>query len=201
MDEATLEKLRAGDPTLFAGLVREHHRALLALVTPLVGRSDAEEAVQNAWIKAHRALPGFEGRASLRTWLARIAINEAKMLLRKAGREPCLSDIFPEDGVADALDGHFNGRDHWQSPLVRWELESPEGLLMRDQLNDCLTRLLAAMPDTQRAVLELRDSAGLSFEEICNELSISASNARVILHRAHSQLIKLVDHYEETGEF
>ena len=200
VDETKLEKLKAGDEALFADVVREHHRALLALVVPLVGHSDAEEAVQNAWIKAHRALPGFEGRSSLRTWPGRIALNEAKMLLRKGGREACLTDMFPDALAADVLEGRFDRRGHWQSPLVQWDLESPDSLLMRDDLSDCLDRILEAMPTTQRAVLELRDTAGIAFEEICNELSISASNARVILHRARSQLVKLVDHYEETGE-
>ena len=56
------------------------------------------------------------------------------------------------------------------------------------------------MPDQQRAMLELRDASGLGFDEICNELTITASNARVLLHRARTQLFKLVDHYQETGE-
>ena len=63
-----------------------------------------------------------------------------------------------------------------------------------------LPPLLDTLPASQRAVLELRDTLELSFEEICNELSISASNAKVLLHRARLKLFRLVDHYEETGE-
>ena len=66
---------------------------------------------------------------------------------------------------------------------------------MREDLANCLKELLNAMPPNQRAVLELRDTTGFSFEEICNELSLSASNARVILHRARSQLSKLAVPY------
>ena len=81
-----------------------------------------------------------------------------------------------------------------------WDIDTPEGLLMRQDLANCLEELLKAMPANQRALLELRDTSGFSFEDICNELSISASNARVTLHRARSQLFQLVDHYEETGQ-
>lgn len=59
MDSATLQRLKAGDQTLFGELVRDNHRALIALTVPIVGKSDAEEVVQNAWIKAHQAIGKF----------------------------------------------------------------------------------------------------------------------------------------------
>ena len=71
---------------------------------------------------------------------------------------------------------------------------------MGDALRDCLENLLTALPEHQRALLEMRDSSDLPFDEICNTLSISASNARVLLHRARAQLFKLVNRYQETGE-
>lgn len=200
MDSEQLQKLKAGDQTLFAELVRDHHRALIALAVPIVGRSEAEEVVQNAWLKAHQAIGQFEGRAQIRTWLGRIVINEAKMQLRQRGRELLFSDWQSDDESGDALADRFSHSGSWQSPPMQWDMDTPEGLLMREDLANCLEELLNAMPPNQRAILELRDTSGFSFEEICNELSLSASNARVILHRARSQLFKLVDHYEETGE-
>ncbi|TNE78165.1 MAG: RNA polymerase sigma factor [Gammaproteobacteria bacterium] len=200
MNPSELQKLKAGDQTLFADLVRQHHRALIALVTPIVGASEAEEVVQNAWFKAYKAIAGFEERAQIRTWLGRIAINEAKMQLRQRKRELLFSDLGETATTTDPLTARFKSDGHWQKPPVDWHSDSPDSLLMSEDLADCLDRLLTNMSDHQRALLEMRDSSGLPFDEICNELSISASNARVLLHRARTQLFKLVDHYQETGE-
>ncbi|MCB1836668.1 MAG: RNA polymerase subunit sigma-70, partial [Alcanivoracaceae bacterium] len=76
-DADFIAALKAGDEQAFSRLVRHHHRVLLAVARGLVGESEAEEVVQLAWIKAHRALPTFEGRSALRTWLSRIVMNEA----------------------------------------------------------------------------------------------------------------------------
>ena len=199
MNEEELRELKAGDKNLFARLVKENHQALLALVTPLTGSTDAEEAVQNAWIKAYRAIGDFEGRSQIRTWLSRIVINEAKMLLRSRKQQISLDDTDNPDSYT-SLDERFTSSGHWSRPPAFWASDAPDELLSSEDLAECLSRLLDRMPSGQRALLELRDSAGLSFDEICNELSISASNARVLLFRARKELFSLVDHYQETGE-
>lgn len=182
----------------FARLVREHHRALIALAVPIVGASEAEEVVQNAWVKAYQAIDRFEGRSKIRTWLSRIVINEAKMQLRSRRREILQSDY--DDRGDDAMADRFDDRGHWAHPPAAWSDDAPEALLSSRTLQDCLGALFERMPDNQRIVLELRDSDGMSFDDICNDLAISASNARVLLHRARAQLYQLVDHYQETGE-
>lgn len=197
-EHALLERLRTGDETAFTELVREHHRALVALARTLVGDNDAEEMVQMAWIKAHAALGGFEGRSRLRTWLSSIVLNEARMALRARRRESLTGDADVMGG--DDFMDRFFASGHWRQPPSNWGNDSPEALLMNEQLFDCLDRLLASLPGHQRALLELRDVNGQSFESICNILSISASNARVLLYRARRQLYQLVDHYQETGE-
>jgi RNA polymerase sigma-70 factor (ECF subfamily) len=198
VDKQLLEQLRKGDQRLFSALVRDHHRALLALATPIVGASEAPEVVQIAWVKAYQSIDRFEGRSQIRTWLGRIVINEAKMQLRSRKRELLFADAASDDG--EAPDERFDERGHWQKPPVSWCFDAPDALLMGEELRDCLERLLASLPDNQRALLEMRDSSELPFEEICNTLSISASNARVLLHRARAQLFKWVNHYQETGE-
>lgn len=195
-----LQQLKKGDRSRFAILVRDHHRALVALVTPIVGASESEEVVQNTWLKAYRSIAGFEERSQIRTWLARIAINEAKMQLRQRKRELLFSDWGEPNQSGDPMEAHFKQDGHWREPPATWHTDSPDNLLTREQLAECLEKLLANMPANQRALLEMRDASGLDFEEICNELTISASNARVLLHRARTQLFKLVNHYEETGE-
>ena len=200
MDKDALARLNRGDQALFSGLVRDHHRALTALVTPIVGVSEAEEVVQNAWLKAYKAIAAFEGKANIRTWLSRIAINEAKMQLRTRKREVLFADTAGDDEADHALVDRFRGDGHWQHAPVYWHSDTPDALLMEADLEKCLARLLADMPKNQRAMLEMRDTCELPFDEICNTLSISASNARVLLHRARAHLFKLVDHYQETGE-
>jgi RNA polymerase sigma-70 factor, ECF subfamily len=197
--EVDLRLLRTGDRAAFSALVKTHHHALLAIATPLVGSNDAEEVVQNGWIKAYQSISRFEGRSHIKTWLTRIIMNEARMALRKTNRERRVTDQSV-DSDDDPLFDRFKADGHWGKPPIRWDLDSPEELLMIQDLADCLDTLLANMPDNQRAVLEMRDTAEMPFEEICNELSLSASNVRVTLHRARSQLFKLVDHYQETGE-
>jgi RNA polymerase sigma-70 factor, ECF subfamily len=197
--EFDLDTLRKRDDHAFSALVRTHHHALIAVATPLVGSADAEEVVQSSWLKAYQAISDFEGRSQLRTWLTRIVINEAHMKLRKSGRESLFSDVA-ENQEDDHLADRFRADGHWDKPPARWDANSPEDLLIAEALADCLEKLLGAMPPNQRAILEMRDTAELPFEEICNELSVSASNARVTLHRARTQLFKLVDHFQETGE-
>ena len=200
MNNDQLEQLKRGNQKLFSQLVRDHHHALIALATSIVGTSEAEEVVQNAWVKAYKAIAQFEGRSALRTWLSRIVINEAKMQLRSRKREQLFADMGDTDDSHDALADRFTENGHWHKPSTNWHLDSPDALLMSADLEQCLEQLLAGIPANQRAVIEMRDSNGIPFDEICNELRISASNARVLLHRARAELFKLVDHYQETGE-
>lgn len=200
MNSDQLEQLKLGDQKLFSQLVRDHHHALIALATPIVGRTEAEEVVQNAWVKAYKAIANFEARSALRTWLSRIVINEAKMQLRSRKRELLFADMGDVDENHDALADRFAENGRWKNSPSNWHVDSPDALLMSSDLERCLQRLLAEIPANQRAVLEMRDSSGIPFDEICNELTISASNARVLLHRARTELFKLVDHYQETGE-
>lgn len=200
MQSDQLKRLQNRDETLFAELVRDHHRALIALATPIVGVNEAEEVVQNAWLKAYRAIASFKGESAIRTWLSRIVINEARMQLRSRKKELLFSEYCDPNISHDDLADHFASDGHWLHPPGEWNIDNPETLLMSDDMKNCLERLLSAMPGNQRAILEMRDTSGLSFDEICNVLSISASNARVLLHRARIQLFKMVDHYQETGE-
>jgi len=194
--------LRQGDEQGFSELVREHHHGLLAIARAIVGPQDADEAVQNAWIKAYRAMTAFEGRSSPRTWLTRIVINEARMLLRKQGQQAARATLPDMDGEDDPLAGRFTTQGLWQREYQPspWHAEAPEDILMGEELADCLATMLADMPTRQLAVLELRDVQGLGFDEICNILELTASNVRVLLHRARAWLYQRIEHYQESGE-
>lgn len=185
--------------TAFAKLVRTHHRALIAIAVPIVGRSEAEEVVQNAWIKAYRGWEQFRGEAAPRSWLARIVINEARMQLRARKRESFFSDV---DATAnpDALLDRFYSNGDWRTPPASWGTDNPSDLLASDILADCLQHLLDSMAASQRSVLELRERGGLSFEEISVSLALTPGNARVLLHRARNALFQVVDRFQATGE-
>ena len=191
-----IAKLKQGDRAAFGQLVKQHHGYLLATARSLLSPADAEEAVQDAWISAHRAIGKFEGRSQLRTWLTRIVINQARMMLRKQGRE---IQFDPTDD-SDPLAHRFREGGHWEQGPQQWDLGGPDSLLTRDELRHCMAKCLDSMPENQRLVLELRDMQGMDFDAICNMLDISASNVRVLLHRARARLFELVDHFQETGE-
>lgn len=192
-----IERLRGGDRDAFAAVVGRYHNQLLATARTMLNHADAEEAVQDAWIAAYKALDRFEGRSKLSTWLTRIVINEARMRLRRAGRE---INLDVDDDTRDALVDRFKPGGHWQHPPSNWGGDAPDALLTSDELQECMEKTLQGLPENQRIALELRDMQGLEFEEICNTLDASASNVRVLLHRARTKLFSLVDHFRETGE-
>lgn len=198
---AALEELRAAirkdKDGLFSRLVAENHSGMVALARRFLGDGEAEEAVQDAWIAAYKSIDNFEGRSAVRTWLFRIVINEAKMRLRRSGRE--LTVDFTET-EPDALAARFKADGHWSAPPEHWKADSPEELLSESELLDCLRKHLGNLPEAQRVVLELRDLQGQELDEICNLLTLSASNVRVLLHRARTRIFSMVDHYQVTGE-
>lgn len=194
---AYLAELQGGNREAFAHLVSQYHGNLVAIARSMISGGEAEEAVQDAWISAYRNISKFEGRASLKTWLTRIVINECRMRLRKAGREINL-DLTGEE--QDNLSHRFKQDGHWEQPPVAWDFHTPDEMLEQRDLQKCLQSHMGRMPENQRLVLQLRDLQGLPFDEICNMLEISASNARVLLHRARTALFGMVEHYQETGE-
>lgn len=194
---AFLERLRSGDRDAFAALVGRYHQRLLATARTMLSHADAEEAVQDGWIAAYKALARFEGRSKLSTWLTRIVINESRMRLRRAGRE---INLDLDDDTRDALADRFKHGGHWQHPPSNWGSDAPDALLTSEELQDCMEKTLHNLPDSQRLALELRDMQGLGFDEICNTLDVSPSNVRVLLHRARTRLFQLVDRFRETGE-
>lgn len=192
-----LDKLRDGDKQAFALLVRRYHGNLLSMARSMLAEGEAEEAVQDAWISAYRNISKFEGRAALKTWLTRIVINECRMRMRKHGRELNL-DLSTEE--QDILTDRFASDGHWHKPPVAWEFHTPEQMLEERDLQRCLKHHMDALPESQRMVIQLRDMQGLDFDDICNMLDVSASNVRVLLHRARTALFAMVEHYQETGE-
>lgn len=199
---AFISRLRALDQKAFNHLVQKFHLQLVNFSASIVGRDLAEEVVQESWVSIYRALPGFEGRSSLKTWLFTIVKNESFAKLKAEKRHKGSDGASVEAGSMEnaSVDNCFNEDGTWATELADWHLNTPDALLQEKQLYDCLRKAILALNSDNKAVFELKDLEDFSFDEICNILDITYSNARVLLHRARMELFKVVDHYQETGE-
>lgn len=193
-----LERLQAGDNNAFQQLVSDYHQTLVTVARAIVGDSVAEEVVQDAWIAIHRSLPAFERRSSLKTWMYTIVSNGAKTRLRKESRTIAVGG--ESDAISYLAASRFHENGHWQEPPAIWDTSSPDALLEESQLQHCIDFTLTQLSDQQKAVFSLRDVEQYTLEEICNILSLTHSNVRVLLHRARLQLMQVIDRYQETGE-
>lgn len=195
--EFDLDALKCGDSQAFAQLVSAYHNQLLVVARGIIGPSLAEEVVQEAWVSAFKAMAKFEGRSSLKTWLYTIVSNGAKTRLRKESRQVRFSD---DEQQSAFLEGRFADDGHWSSPPSQWELGSPDRLLQEDELRACIEQTLLLLPPQQKAVFQLRELDQESLDDICNILTISSSNVRVLLHRARLKLMQVIDGYQQTGQ-
>jgi RNA polymerase sigma-70 factor (ECF subfamily) len=197
-DGELLARLRAGEDTAFREMVAAYQGAMRAVALAIVGSAHADEVVQDAWLAVVRHLDGFQGRSSLKTWLLTVTANTAKSKLRQVRREVSLDDLPAPHGSID--DSRFAADGHWSAAPLAWHSDSPEALLAEDELRECLEKTLLSLSDLQRSVVLLRERQGLELQEICNLLSLSLSNVRVLLHRGRLKLFSTLEHFEETGQ-
>ena len=172
-----LERLKAGDRQAFSELVERTSGKIYSLGLKMLGNEqDAEDMLQETYIKAYKALPGFENRSSVSTWLFRIAANEALMILRKRKNALPAFDID-----ADADD------DAQPVEIVDWcclpesELASSE---TKNELNNAISKLSPAL----RMVFLLRDMEGFSGAETAGILGINEDAVKTRLVRARLRL-------------
>ena len=181
----TSEHDQRNDQHEYELLVRDHIGWMLVLAQQLVGeRSLAEDAVQDAFIAAFRALPTFEGRSSIKTWLHRITVNACLMILRKHKRlaEQPIDEHLPE----------FD-RNNCRIEAAWSYLATVEEILDNQRLRALVAEKVAMLPDTYRIVFQLRDIEQYDTSEVAELLNISASNVKVRLHRARAALKKLLE--------
>lgn len=182
-DAELLERLRQGDEKAFVVLVGRYHGPMLRLARTLVANEAvAEEAVQETWSGVVRGIERFEGRSSVKTWLFRILVNRTRSALAQEYRSGASRD--PGQALDPAC---FDERGSWVVPVEPWEDDAVDRLdaSARSATIRCS---LEGLPTRQRAVVELRDIAGLSGDEVSDLLGISRGNQRVLLHRARNAL-------------
>ncbi|WP_043636272.1 RNA polymerase sigma factor [Nonomuraea candida] len=193
--------LRRGDETAFRELVRDLNPALLRLaVVYSPTRAVAEETVQETWIAVLRGIDGFEGRATLRTWICRILINIARRRAASENRTLPFSSFAADDEDGQPVipperflqSGPYAG--HWATPVHDWA-EIPESRLLQQEFKGVVAEEVARLPPTQRIVITLRDVEGWSTEEVCELLNIEPGNQRVALHRARHRVRAALERY------
>lgn len=160
---------------------RNNQRLFRAAWSVLRNRADAEEAVQDAYVKAFTGA-GFEGRSSLATWLTRIAVNEA--LTRKRANEA------RKRSLADA---DITQIDDYREKLMSVSLRSPEFQMLRAELAKAIEAAIARLPEEFRTVLVLRDIEEMSVEETAEALDIVAATVKTRHLRARRRLRQEID--------
>jgi len=178
-----ISRVIAGERELFYDLMKPCERAVfLTAFSVLKSEADAEEVVQEAALKAYKALSSFRGEAKFSTWLVKITLNEARMRLRRSRAE---SEVSLEEFVDDG-DG-----DYTPAVLTDWR-EIPSEALDRKELRVLLQRGLDELPEKYREVLILRDVRELNIEETAQLLGISIGMVKTRLFRARLMMQKIV---------
>ncbi|HEX4015572.1 MAG TPA: sigma-70 family RNA polymerase sigma factor [Frankiaceae bacterium] len=178
-----VRRLQAGDEDAFAALVARHHPSMVRLARGYVrSNAVAEEVAQEAWLGLLRGIERFESRSSLRTWLLRIVVNRAISTgIRERVHLP-VSDRDLEDES-----GRFSQDGWWTTQPEHWADEALDRMVA-PQLAARVREFIGELPESQQAVVTLRDVEGLPSAQVCSILGISEGNQRVLLHRARTRL-------------
>jgi len=181
-DADLVARLQRGDESAFEAIVRAHSGRLLSVARRFLGNNeDAQDAVQDAFIRAFKAIHTFEARAQLHTWLHRILVNTALMKLRERRRRPTesIDDLLP----SYSADGH-------QTVASRdWS----DAVLERKETAGIVRQAIARLPDQYREVLVLRDIEEKDTAEAAEILGTTSNVVKVRLHRARQALRTLLD--------
>jgi len=199
-ETALIARLRDGDEATFQVLVADFYPSMLAVARAYVrSRAVAEEVVQEAWVGVLKGLERFEGRSTLRTWVLRIVANVARTRAVREARSLPFSS-FAVEGDEPAVDpARFRGPDdpfpgHWRSFPTDWR-RLPEERLTSLETIELVKAAIEELPEAQRIVITMRDVAGLSSEEVCDALDITAGNQRVLLHRARARVREALERH------
>jgi RNA polymerase sigma-70 factor (ECF subfamily) len=180
---------RGGDISAFESLVNRYERKIFRLGMNITGnREDAEDVMQEAFLKAYQHLPEFEGNSRFYTWLVRIAVNQALMKLRK--RRP--NQVSLDEEIETGDDSFFRDVEDWgPSPAERFE---------QTQLHDILNSAISELDPSFRIVFQLRDIEEMSTEETADVLHLSVPAVKSRLLRARLKLRQKLNRYFRRSE-
>jgi RNA polymerase sigma-70 factor (ECF subfamily) len=174
-----IERVLAGEKDLFYELIRPCERGVFLAAASILGNdADAEDAAQEAFLKAYRNLDRFRQESKFSTWLIQIAINNARMKLRK---DRCLLHKAIDAGQ-ETTEG-----DYIPTDFADWR-EIPSEALEQSELREALNKALNSLPEKYRIVLILRDVQQMSIAETAKALGISEENVKTRTSRARLQM-------------
>lgn len=176
VDQQLVTRAQAGDMRAFELLVRKYQHKIVQLVSRLVGDGDAPDVAQETFIRAWRALKGFQGNSAFYTWLYRIGINTAKNHLVSRSRRPADRDI-------DISDAELYGHTEQLS-----DIDTPEAQALSEEIKQKVTETIARLPPDLRKAITLRELEGLSYEEIAEAMDCPIGTVRSRIFRAREAI-------------
>lgn len=180
-DAQVVARARDGDRDAFRALVETHSRYVYSLAHRMTGNAqDAEDVVQEAWLKAHKQLSRFEARADFRTWLHRITVNCSIDLIRARRHREDAHD------PADLEQGPLSERGADTQP-------TPERAAVSTQMSDRVQEALGLLTSLERAAFTLRHMDGLSIEEVGDALGLKTSATKHSIFRAVKKMRQAVE--------
>jgi RNA polymerase sigma-70 factor, ECF subfamily len=191
-DEAAIvAQARLGDAKAFTELLRRYEGKIFRLAQHITqNREDAEDVLQEAFLKAYEHLDQFQGQSKFYTWIVRIAVNQALMKLRKRKSDRSVS-------LDETID---TGEDTVAREIAAWD-ENPEQQYSREEINEILGSAIDGLAPIYRAVFVLRDVDELSTEETAEALELSVPAVKSRLLRARLQLRdKLTRYFKRKGD-
>ncbi|MEO6982408.1 MAG: RNA polymerase sigma factor [Edaphobacter sp.] len=170
-DEQVVCRIRAGETALYEVIMRRYNQRLYRIARAILHNDgEAEDVMQDAYVRAYEHLDQFAGRAPFSTWLTRIAVHEALARLRQGKRTESLDN--------NEYDGDLSMKMTSKSP-------DPEQNASGAQLRDILEEAVLGLPENYRTVIMLRDIEELSTAETADALDLTEDNVKVRLHRGH----------------
>ena len=205
-DGLLLAGLRAGDERAFIRLVSLHQSSMMRVARVYVSsHATAEDVVQETFLAVLEGVDRFEGRSSLKTWVFRILTNHAKTAGAKERRcrpDPLhsLHSLRELDGPSIPADRFLTRSDdeqwvgHWKQEVASWGRPADDRVVDTEAVGIVCAEI-RRLPTMQQLVVVLRDAECWSADEVCRLLDLSASNQRVLLHRARTTLRHRVESY------
>jgi RNA polymerase sigma-70 factor (ECF subfamily) len=191
-DEVLVARARGKDEGAFEELVTRYEDKLYRLAMRFVrNETDAQEILQDAFLSAWRNLPTFEGRAQFGSWMYRVTVNAALMLLRSRNRHP---EVTVDDVEPTVLNNAVAESGQLMRANADWA-QRPDDQLQSDELRKHIQISVDALPDGLRTVFLLRDVEELSTEDTAEMLGLSVPAVKTRLHRARLALREAIGRY------
>ncbi len=190
-DEEVVDRVRAGDTALFEVIMRRYNQRLYRVARAILRNdSEAEDVIQDAYVRAYQHLDQFEGRARFSTWLTRIAVHEALARAHRLGRLQSLDSVEELHSPGSPARGGVARSGMDGEVTMRSATLDPEQYASAAEAARLLEQAILALPDHYRTVLVCRDVEEMTTAEAAAALDLTEENVKVRLHRARALLRK-----------